>query len=41
MAKEDKAAGSNILLVVEDDPGLQKQMKWSFDGLEVVIAGDR
>jgi two-component system NtrC family response regulator len=41
MAKEEKAVGSNILLVVEDDPGLQKQMKWSFDGLEVVIAGDR
>ncbi|WP_283204924.1 PEP-CTERM-box response regulator transcription factor [Chitinivorax sp. B] len=29
------------LLVVEDDPGLQKQMKWSFDGYEVVVAGDR
>ncbi|MBB5017321.1 two-component system NtrC family response regulator [Chitinivorax tropicus] len=29
------------LLVVEDDPGLQKQMKWSFDGFEVVVAGDR
>ncbi|MEO1766477.1 PEP-CTERM-box response regulator transcription factor [Thiobacter aerophilum] len=30
-----------VLLVVEDDPGLQKQLKWSFDDLEVVIAGDR
>lgn len=29
------------LLVVEDNPGLQKQMKWSFDGYEVFIAGDR
>lgn len=29
------------LLVVEDDPGLQKQMRWSFDGFDVVIAGDR
>jgi two-component system NtrC family response regulator len=29
------------LLVVEDDPGLQKQMRWSFDGYEVLIAGDR
>ncbi|MEW5943480.1 MAG: PEP-CTERM-box response regulator transcription factor [Pseudomonadota bacterium] len=29
------------LLVVEDDPGLQKQMRWSFDGYEVIIAGDR
>jgi two-component system NtrC family response regulator len=29
------------LLVVEDDPGLQKQLKWSFDGYEVLVAGDR
>lgn len=30
-----------ILLIVEDDPGLQKQMRWSFDGYETVVAGDR
>lgn len=29
------------LLVVEDDPGLQSQMRWCFDQYEVVIAGDR
>lgn len=29
------------LLVVEDDPGLQKQLRWSFENYEVVIAGDR
>ncbi len=29
------------ILIVEDDPGLQKQMKWSFEGFEVIIAGDR
>lgn len=29
------------LLVVEDNPGLQKQLKWSFEGCEVYIAGDR
>ncbi len=29
------------ILVVEDDPGLQKQIKWSFDEFEVFIAGDR
>jgi len=29
------------LLVVEDNLGLQKQLKWSFDGYEVFIAGDR
>ncbi len=29
------------LLIVEDDPGLQNQLKWSFDGFEVVVAEDR
>ena len=29
------------LLVVEDNPGLQKQLKWSFEGYKVHIAGDR
>ncbi|MGQ0652140.1 MAG: PEP-CTERM-box response regulator transcription factor [Betaproteobacteria bacterium] len=29
------------LLIVEDDIGLQKQMKWSFDAYETVVAQDR
>jgi len=29
------------VLIVEDDPGLQKQMKWAFEGFEVIVAGDR
>jgi len=29
------------LLVVEDDPGLQAQLRWCFEGFEVLIAGDR
>ena len=29
------------LLVVEDNPGLQKQLKWSFEGCKVHIASDR
>jgi two-component system NtrC family response regulator len=29
------------LLIVEDDPALQKQMRWSFDGYEVAVASDR
>lgn len=29
------------LLIVEDDPGLQKQLRWCFDGFEVLVAGDR
>jgi two-component system NtrC family response regulator len=30
-----------VLLVVEDDEGLQRQLKWAYDGYCVVIAGDR
>lgn len=29
------------ILIVEDDPGLQKQLKWCFDGFEVLQATDR
>lgn len=29
------------LLIVEDDPGLQAQLKWAYDDFEVVIAWDR
>jgi two-component system, NtrC family, response regulator len=29
------------LLIVEDDPSLQKQMQWAFDGYETVVASDR
>ncbi len=30
-----------VLLVVEDDEGLQRQLKWAYEGYRVVIAGDR
>jgi two-component system, NtrC family, response regulator len=30
-----------ILLIVEDDEGLQRQLKWAYDGYKVVIAGTR
>jgi two-component system, NtrC family, response regulator len=33
-------SGKASLLVVEDDPGLQKQMRWGFDNYEVVLASD-
>ncbi len=29
------------LLVVEDNPGIQKQLKWSFEGYRVLLAADR
>ncbi len=39
MAKANKDLKS--LIIVEDDPGLQSQLKWSFDGYDVHIVGDR
>ncbi|HCW59937.1 MAG TPA: sigma-54-dependent Fis family transcriptional regulator, partial [Sphingobium sp.] len=29
------------LLIVEDDPGLQRQLRWAYDAYRVFIAGDR
>ena len=29
------------LLIVEDDPGLQAQLKWAYPDFSVIIAGDR
>ena len=30
-----------VLLIVEDDLGLQRQLRWAYDGYEVIVAGDR
>ena len=30
-----------VLLIVEDDEGLQRQLKWAYEGYRVVCAGDR
>ena len=30
-----------VLLIVEDDEGLQRQLKWAYEGYEVVLTGDR
>ena len=38
-AKDDKQ--TKVLLAVEDDAGIQKQLKWCFEDYEVIIAGDR
>ncbi len=35
------AEATHKLLVVEDDPGLQDQLRWCFDHYEVIVAGDR
>jgi two-component system NtrC family response regulator len=35
------AATKDKLLIVEDDPGLQSQLKWSFEDFDVEVAEDR
>ena len=40
MSRVDNAARRK-LLVIEDDPGLQRQLKWAYEGYEVHIAGTR
>ena len=34
-------AARKPLLIVEDDPALQKQMQWAFDQYETIVASDR
>ncbi len=34
-------ASDHQLLIVEDDPGLQSQLRWCFDDYQVTISGDR
>ncbi|WP_288989471.1 PEP-CTERM-box response regulator transcription factor [uncultured Sphingopyxis sp.] len=36
----DTGAPRPKLLVVEDDPGLQTQLKWAYEDYEVLVAGD-
>ncbi len=35
------SSDTKVLLVVEDDEGLQRQLKWAYDGYQVVCASDR
>ncbi len=36
-----EAIEPKVLLVVEDDEGLQRQLKWAYEGYQVVCASDR
>lgn len=38
---EAKPGQRPVLLIVEDDPGLQAQLKWAYEDFDVVIAGDQ
>ncbi|MBS0396707.1 MAG: PEP-CTERM-box response regulator transcription factor, partial [Proteobacteria bacterium] len=39
MAESNQSAGT--LLIVEDDEGLQRQLRWCFEGYDIVTATDR
>lgn len=41
MMRDSRNGSLPKLLVVEDDPGLQAQLKWAYDDFEVIVAGDR
>ncbi len=41
MAARKTTRKDSALLIVEDDPGLQKQLRWSFEDYGVAVAGDR
>jgi two-component system NtrC family response regulator len=41
MSEMAKPAALPKLLVVEDDAGLARQLRWAYDAYDVVIAGDR
>ena len=41
MTNSDSDNNTRYLLVVEDDKGLQNQLRWAFEDHEVVLAGDR
>ena len=30
-----------VLLIVEDDVGLQRQLRWAYEGYEIVVSSDR
>ncbi len=37
----DTQSNLPVLLIVEDDEGLQRQLKWAYEGYRVVSASDR
>ena len=41
MMAHDKSQQLPKLLIVEDDLGLQAQLKWAYDDFEVIVVGDR
>lgn len=39
--EKDRKGEKRKLLIVDDDTGIQRQLRWSFDGYDVAVAGDR
>jgi two-component system, NtrC family, response regulator len=40
-AQGDRDEPKPKLLIIEDDEGLQRQLRWAYDDYEVIVAGDR
>ncbi len=41
MSEPNRKTATRKLLIVEDDPGIQSQLRWCFENYEVIAAGDR
>ncbi len=41
MSRSGQGEAQPVLLIVEDDPGLQAQLRWAYEDYRVVIAGNR
>lgn len=39
--QQETKSGKPSLIIVDDDPGIRRQLKWAFDGFEVAECGDR
>ena len=40
-AQGDRELAKPKLLIIEDDEGLQRQLRWAYDDYQVIVAGDR
>src|SRR3546814_10470329 len=38
---DNRSKSSTKLLIVEDDVGLQRQLRWAYEDYQVLVAGDR
>src|SRR3546814_331546 len=41
LMSDNRSKSSTKLLIVEDDVGLQRQLRWAYEDYQVLVAGDR